>query len=339
MLESKVPIRVRCPICQKRKEIFIPKDVVDNKRSGITSIFIPRMAICEHSFYIYIDKFLKVRDYLVADISITDQDDNFKLDKQEILKEIQPQNLTGQYLFNFISEKEFQSLLYACFINIEILFIEDDLFLDKKSSERFKIIFFFLMQLFPENYNSIKFISTFKFRNYQELREVKTESYVYIFNGKIFANDVVYDKKFEEITEALKNGNFKMQQENSKEILNKLKSFSEYLKPKINVFPENKLLKIAQKKFKNEEISPGTIKLIKRKYEISKDYRPLSEIDSNSIVYVRKVFNNRLIGMGFIRGAKIEVLGNNAGAVTAKIVNTKLALGKNAANQVFVKQY
>ena len=67
---NKVPNILRCPICHRQKEILISKDVVDNKRSGIISVFIAGLTICEHSFYIYIDKQFKVRDYLVADIPI-----------------------------------------------------------------------------------------------------------------------------------------------------------------------------------------------------------------------------------------------------------------------------
>ena len=101
--DNKVPIRLRCPICHRQKQILISKDVIYNKKSGIISVFIAGLTICEHSFYIYIDKQFKVRDYLVADIAITDQHDIYEIDKRKILEELQPRDLTSKNLFKLIS--------------------------------------------------------------------------------------------------------------------------------------------------------------------------------------------------------------------------------------------
>ncbi len=338
-INNKVPIKLRCPICNRQKQILISKDIIDQNKSGIISVFIAGLTICEHSFYIYIDKQLRVRDYLVADISITDQDDIIKIDKQKILKELLLKDLTGQNLFKFISEKDYQLLLCACFINTEIIFIENNLFIYESDNDQFKFVFASLMQLFPENYNLIRVISLIKFKDYQELNTEKIDSSVYVLNGKVFANDIVYSNIFDKVIKALKQGNYYIQQEISKKIINKFKEFSEYIKKKINILPENKILKILQKKFKKEEITPNIIKLIKKRFEIPSDYKRLSEIEPNSTVYVRNVFNDKLMVMGFTRGAKINIISNNRGSVTVKIINTKIALGLTAANQIFVKQY
>jgi Fe2+ transport system protein FeoA len=338
-LDNQLPIKVICPICSKKSTLLVLKEEVVNKRSGIASVFIPSFTICEHSFYIYVDQQGNARDYLVADISITDQLDAFKLDKEKILAEVQPKDLTGLNLFRFISEKDFQSLLYACFINIEILFIESNLFRDEFSSDQFKFVFAYMIKLFPESFNSFKVISNLKFKDYQDLKSRKTDSYFYIFNGKVFANDVIYERLFKKITETLKHGDFETQQQNSIIMINQLRAYSEYLKPKINILPENKLLKKLQKKFKDKTLTLDTIRIIKKKYEILEDCEPLSNIKSNTVVYIRKVFDRKLLSLGFIRGAKIEVVKNLSGSVVVMILNSKVGLGKQAADQIFVKQY
>ena len=84
-------IDVRCPICSEWKNIEIPDDVTKNSKKGLLTINITSGMICEHSFIVYLDKNLVVRDCFVADFKIEVPDesiiqadkngaDTFKLD-------------------------------------------------------------------------------------------------------------------------------------------------------------------------------------------------------------------------------------------------------------------
>jgi len=84
-------IDVRCPVCSEWKNIEIPDDVTKNSKKGLLTINITSGMICEHSFIVYLDKNLVVRDCFVADFkievpdeSITQADkngaDTFKID-------------------------------------------------------------------------------------------------------------------------------------------------------------------------------------------------------------------------------------------------------------------
>jgi len=84
-------IDVRCPVCSEWKNIEIPDDVTKNSKKGLLTINITSGMICEHSFIVYLDKNLIIRDCFVADFkievpdeSITQTDkndaDTFKLD-------------------------------------------------------------------------------------------------------------------------------------------------------------------------------------------------------------------------------------------------------------------
>lgn len=63
-------LEIRCPICSKWDHINIADDATKNVTKGLLAINIASGMICEHSFIVYVDKNLIVRDCLVADFKI-----------------------------------------------------------------------------------------------------------------------------------------------------------------------------------------------------------------------------------------------------------------------------
>ena len=63
-------IRVICPSCRNDGNIeILEKDVMKSDR-GIITVNVPENSICSHSFIVYVDKNLDVRDYFIADFTI-----------------------------------------------------------------------------------------------------------------------------------------------------------------------------------------------------------------------------------------------------------------------------
>ena len=63
-------IDVRCPVCSEWKNVEIPDNAVEKSTKGLLTINITAGMICEHSFIVYVDKNLIVRDCFVADFKI-----------------------------------------------------------------------------------------------------------------------------------------------------------------------------------------------------------------------------------------------------------------------------
>ena len=63
-------VEIRCPSCNKRGNIEIAEDIINQSARGVTAINIPQDQICTHSFVAYIDKNLAVRDCFMADFQL-----------------------------------------------------------------------------------------------------------------------------------------------------------------------------------------------------------------------------------------------------------------------------
>ena len=81
---SEKKIQVICPVCNASSYIPVPIDIISSKASGATSILIPPHTICPHTFHVYVDKNLTVRDYLVSDMTLVEQKDSYELKKKEM---------------------------------------------------------------------------------------------------------------------------------------------------------------------------------------------------------------------------------------------------------------
>ncbi|MFX0073008.1 MAG: hypothetical protein ACFFAO_18175 [Candidatus Hermodarchaeota archaeon] len=82
-------ILIKCPTCSTKKLLEIGDDIVKDTSRGITAINIGKDLICQHSFIVYIDRNLKVRDYFLTDfqVDIPEIPINYKIDKKPINKE------------------------------------------------------------------------------------------------------------------------------------------------------------------------------------------------------------------------------------------------------------
>jgi len=80
-----VNLEVRCPNCSKRGKIEVSEEKVKNTTRGLYAVNVSENIICDHSFYVYVDKNLIVRDSFMADFQI---DLPSSASKQEIDKDI-----------------------------------------------------------------------------------------------------------------------------------------------------------------------------------------------------------------------------------------------------------
>ena len=63
-------IQISCPSCAQIGMIEVLEETVKNVSRGLLAVNIASRTICEHSFIVYVDKNLHVRDYFVADFQI-----------------------------------------------------------------------------------------------------------------------------------------------------------------------------------------------------------------------------------------------------------------------------
>jgi hypothetical protein len=80
-----VILEVRCPACSKRGKIEVSEEEVKNTTKGLYAVNVKDKMICDHSFVVYVDKNLVVRDSFIADFQI---DMPVSVSKKEIEKDI-----------------------------------------------------------------------------------------------------------------------------------------------------------------------------------------------------------------------------------------------------------
>ena len=84
-------IQISCPSCSQIGHIQVSEDAMKNVARGLLAINIAVNTICEHSFIVYIDRNLHVRDYFVADFHIEIPDlpispvDKLKVPSQDVV--------------------------------------------------------------------------------------------------------------------------------------------------------------------------------------------------------------------------------------------------------------
>lgn len=64
-------INVSCPICNARKQIDIPLEII-NESKHLTTVSISKGMICEHHFQLFIDKNFAIRGYQKVDFQVND---------------------------------------------------------------------------------------------------------------------------------------------------------------------------------------------------------------------------------------------------------------------------
>ena len=80
-----VNLEVRCPTCSQRGKIEVSEEEVKNTTKGLYAVNVSENIVCDHSFVVYVDKNLAVRDSFMADFQI---DLPTSTSKQEIDKDV-----------------------------------------------------------------------------------------------------------------------------------------------------------------------------------------------------------------------------------------------------------
>ena len=89
------PITFICPVCKTRKELKIPKVIINEARQ-LTTVSIPKGLVCEHHFQAFVDKNFVIRGYQKVDFEIAyDIYNKKKKKKQEIT---QPENFYDEII-------------------------------------------------------------------------------------------------------------------------------------------------------------------------------------------------------------------------------------------------
>lgn len=130
-------IKIQCPICSKKGVITLSNDeTIRNNEKGITSIMISRNRICSHSFLVYIDNNLTVRDYVVPDYTIDIPEMDISSVDREIDLSFDLDIIKINLLPNILI-----SILTAIFNKADIIIISDQFHLNDHYQNFFNNIF------------------------------------------------------------------------------------------------------------------------------------------------------------------------------------------------------
>jgi hypothetical protein len=69
-MEQMKLIEVRCPACSERGLIEVSEQKVEEVNRGLLAINVSTGLVCDHSFVVYVDKNMKIRDAFMADFAI-----------------------------------------------------------------------------------------------------------------------------------------------------------------------------------------------------------------------------------------------------------------------------
>jgi hypothetical protein len=95
------PITFICPVCKTRKELKIPKVIINEARQ-LTTVSIPKGLICEHHFQAFVDKNFVIRGYQKVDFEVAY--DLYNKKKKKKLEITKPENIYDEIIIegNFI---------------------------------------------------------------------------------------------------------------------------------------------------------------------------------------------------------------------------------------------
>ena len=170
-------IQIRCPICEQQDYIEVSEVMFKNISRGIVAVNIANNIICEHTFIVYIDKNLDVRDYFTADfqIEIPEITPKTKLEK-EIIPE--KESLDGDIIKINLPAIMITYVLKSIFAKQKILILFDQKFLYKHILNFFK----YITENYFETNIAIESVEDYK------LNKKKYKSYMIFENNEIVQN-------------------------------------------------------------------------------------------------------------------------------------------------------
>ncbi|MFX1273842.1 MAG: hypothetical protein ACFFBP_13925 [Promethearchaeota archaeon] len=126
-------VDISCPACKRTGQIQIKDNMVESSHRNVTVVDIAQDTICEHSFIVFIDKDLKIKDCYVCDFKI-------ELPKGKIKTE-EPFSLSANYDIDIIRLSVLPSLmvhvLKGIFIGKKIAIISNNELLSRNILEFF----------------------------------------------------------------------------------------------------------------------------------------------------------------------------------------------------------
>ncbi len=303
-MSSEKRVRIICPICQSSKPVPVPAEIIKEKATGATSVYIPAGMVCEHEFYAYIDKNFSVRDYLVLEYSLQDETKKAERLKNEIMKKADTLNLEYENLLKFISDWDLRSLLYACFIESHIVLLEDDM-----DSERFGVIFNVLAKLFPKALSTATIYTPQGFLKFKENNPIPDGITVYNCPFKLSVTKPFGDtdsESFSKILKILKEGPHKLQIIYAKNFIDYLRKFSE----EVIDYPVEETIKISRIMKKrhpdhDEKFDPELIRVMRKRNNFRLMHNKSGEIESKPMI---ELVSEHLSGNSYIYNEKIPVV-------------------------------
>jgi hypothetical protein len=173
-------VLVRCPSCSENGYIDVSEENLQDVKRGLLAVNIPPDIICPHSFIVYIDKNLKIRDYFIADYQF-----QIEIPLLDTLGEQKDVIVPEKHLVNLnliklnVSANLMTYILRSLFLKKKILIISEETFLNN-------IIHNFFKYLTQNNFDiDISMISKEKYN--QEKKQYKD---CMVFEGSEIINNV-----------------------------------------------------------------------------------------------------------------------------------------------------
>ena len=171
---------VRCPSCSKNGYIDVSEENLKDAKRGLLAVNIPSDVICPHSFIVYIDNNLVIRDYFIADYQF-----QIEIPVLDTLGELKDVIVPEEYLVNLnliklnISANLMTYILKSIFLKKKILIISDESFLNN-------IILNFFKFLTQDNFHTDIFMIS-----YEEYKQEKKQYKDFmVFEGSNIINNV-----------------------------------------------------------------------------------------------------------------------------------------------------
>lgn len=168
-------VQVRCPYCSSKGYISVSEDKLKNAKKGLLTINVS--SVCVHTFFVYVDKNLKVRDYFKADFHL----EKPKTNKHE---EIKNKVFSKKDLLEFDLIKENINSLLLSYAIKSILLKKKVLIISKKSFLNELILKFFQFLTQHAFTIDISLLSKEKYTNEKE----KYQDYMVLEQREILNN-------------------------------------------------------------------------------------------------------------------------------------------------------
>ena len=120
-------VEVICPSCSKKGNIEVSEELLKNVTRGLLSINIAEKKICPHSFIIYLDKNLFIRDYFVVDFHI-ELPKLIPEEESEVEKTLPAEIINLEFIKFNLPASLMTYVLRSIFLKKKILLISDQIF-------------------------------------------------------------------------------------------------------------------------------------------------------------------------------------------------------------------